>query len=545
MVQYLIGVFLPAILAWVSMLVYRQVLARCATHPLVLLAQWYCPTQAIAACAAFHHRPGTAGAPPTYSIAQFVHFELVRAWADSCSDPDLERLLATDLLVRWFVGLPLLGPSPDHATLAAFHAWVTIHAPDALFVDVLTFLDRVDPESPTTPQIVDTFAMASPVAPSRTVAHLLTHLAQRMTRLWRTQTPAGVASIFAADDLAALASVPVARTASERQQRLHAIVLRVQRLSAVLGKHLAACEPPLQTALESYRSAIAKVIADELACAADGQWHEVLPAQRGASRIASAVDREATFRKHEGSPAVLGSNAVISTTTTRIRAAVALTGSTPDSLAPAAVLEQQRDSERGLPSHLVMDQAGGWGKTRASIDAISDGQTMQVARVPPSGGSDPHRFSVADFQIDAEQTQCRCPNGVVSTRRYQHGSGAGNGVSFRFLASQCRDCPLWQQCRDPQAKPNGHRSVYLSEHHHYLRAGAAFNHTAQGRALLAGRWQVEPTIAWLVRYHGCREARRVGQAAAQCQLFQACAVRNLLLWLSRIRRGLSVRPVVP
>ncbi len=61
--------------------------------------------------------------------------------------------------------------------------------------------------------------------------------------------------------------------------------------------------------------------------------------------------------------------------------------------------------------------------------------------------------------------------------------------------------------------------------------------------MLRSRWQVEPTIAWLVRYNGCRQARRVGQAAAQCQLFQACAVRNLQLWLSRLDRGDAPMPV--
>jgi hypothetical protein len=52
---------------------------------------------------------------------------------------------------------------------------------------------------------------------------------------------------------------------------------------------------------------------------------------------------------------------------------------------------------------------------------------------------------------------------------------------------------------------------------------------------------VEPTIAWLVRYNGCRQARRVDVAAAQCQLFQACAVRNLQLWLGRLDRGAAPR----
>ena len=75
-----------------------------------------------------------------------------------------------------------------------------------------------------------------------------------------------------------------------------------------------------------------------------------------------------------------------------------------------------------------------------------------------------------------------------------------------------------------------------SEHHVYLRQAAAFNQTLEGQALLSQRWQVEPTIAWLVRYQGCRRARRVGLQAAQCQLFQACALRNLLLWIGRLKR---------
>jgi len=49
-------------------------------------------------------------------------------------------------------------------------------------------------------------------------------------------------------------------------------------------------------------------------------------------------------------------------------------------------------------------------------------------------------------------------------------------------------------------------------------------------------------VAWLVRYNGCREARRVGRAAAQCQLFQACAVRNLQLWLGRLERKQAAQP---
>jgi hypothetical protein len=97
LVQYLIGVFLEPILAWLTLLVYRPLLRRCAEHPLVLLNQWYDPSAAVCACASFHHAPGTPGRPPQFTIEQFVRAEIVRAWAECCSDRDLEELL----LISW------------------------------------------------------------------------------------------------------------------------------------------------------------------------------------------------------------------------------------------------------------------------------------------------------------------------------------------------------------------------------------------------------------------------------------------------------------
>lgn len=541
LVQYLIGCFLEPILAWLSTLVYRPLLQRCADHPLVLLAQWYDPSAVVAACAAFHHPATAPGRPPTFTIDQFVRAEIVRAWADSCSDPALEELLSTNLLVRAFVGLPLAQSGPDHSTLAAFHAFLTTQASDTFFQDVLCFLDQHDPEDPAaTPQIVDTFAMASPVAATSGPAHLLRHLTLRLVRLWFAHAPRSLQHAVPPLDLGVLAHPGHARTPLARQQQLQAAVAVTGWVVAGLTPHLPTLDPSLRTVVVGYLDALGKVQADELTTDATGIVHERPATDRGERRLASAVDRDATFRKHDGSAAVLGTNAVISTTMTRIRACVALTGSTPDSAARVAVLMQQQDAHQPLPPQLIMDQAAGWGKVRAGVDVCSAGQTQMVAWVPRSGGSDPNRFTVADFAVDPERTTCTCPHGLVSTRRYAH--GAGDGVSFRFLASQCRDCPLWCQCRDADANPKGHRSVFISDYHAYLRAGETFNQTPIGRALLASRWMVEPTIAWLVRYQGCRRARRVGQAAAQCQLYQACALRNLLLWLSRVRRGLAPHP---
>jgi hypothetical protein len=540
-VQFLIGCFLQPILLWVSSLVYRQLLSRCARHPLVRLAQLYDLAPVVAACQAYHHPPGTKGATPCYTIAQLVRAEFVRAWADSCSDPELEWLLASNLIVRWFVDLPLLGPTPDHSTLSRFHAWLTIHAPAALFRDTLAFLDHLDPEPPaSTPQIVDTFAMASPAAPTSSAAALLRQLTLQLVRLWWAEAPVGLQQALPPLDLATLVHIRRWRTAAEQQAQLVQAVTLATWVADGVRPYLPQLDPALQASATTLVQAIGKVIADETTVDAAGQIQERMADQKGTYRIMSAVDLEATFRKHEGSSAVLGANAVISTTTTRIRAAIALSGSTPDSEAPAAVLRQHLARGDVLPAVLLMDQAAGHGKTRAQVDALSAGQTLLVALIPQAGGADLTRFTPADFRVSADGQSCTCPQGVITNRRYAH--GAGDGVSFRYLASQCRGCPLWNDCRGSESKPNAHRTVYTTPYHLYLRAAARFNATDVGKALLKSRWQVEPTIAWLVRYHGCRQARRVGQAAAQCQLFQACALRNLLLWLSRLERGLARMP---
>jgi hypothetical protein len=540
LVQYLLLLFLTPIAAWISERVYQALLIRWAAHPLVRLAHLYQPAPVVAACQSYYHQHGP-GRPPLYSITILVRAEIVRAWANSCSDPHLEWLLASNLLVRWYVGLPLLGPTPDHSTLNRFHAYLTDHHPDALFHDVLAFLDQVDPEEPATPQIVDTFAMATPAAPTSSPARLLLHLSARLITTWQQQAPAAVQYALPPLDLGPLLAPRRTYTAVQHQALLEQAVSVARWLVSDLSPHLPTLDPPVRAVVEPLLAALPKVMADETVTDPTGSVRERARDDKGHYRIMSAVDLEATFRKHEPDPAVLGSNAMVATTSTRIRAAVIATGSTPDQDAPGAVLRQQLAAKQPLPCVLVMDQAGGMGKTRAEVHTVSTGQTQMVALVPRTGMAGAGRFTPADFHISAAGTTCTCPNGVQTTHRYQH--SRSEGPSFRFFGGQCRGCPLWEACRGPESKPTSQRAVYSTPFHGHLRAGAAFNATAEGQALLRCRWQVEPTIAWLVRYNGCRQARRVGLAAAQCQLFQACAVRNLQLWLGRLGRGQATHPV--
>lgn len=533
LVQYLIGSFLAPILAWAEITFLRRVLHRCVDHPLVQIAQVYDPAAVVAACAGYYHPYGTKGARPTFSVELLVRAEIVRAWADSCSDRDLEWHLTTNLVVRWFVGLPLLTSAPDYTTLSRFHAWLAQHQPATLFADVLSFLDHHDPEdAATTAQIVDTFAVAAPAAWAPRVATLLLDLCADLITAWQHHAPPALHSALPPLDLGPIVHPARPRDARDRQALLVQAAGLAQRLLADLGAHMARLTPEQHAPIVRCTDAIAKVLADELQFDADG--HPTERTQKGDYRIISATDIEASFRKHDDD-LTLGYNVAIATTATRIRAVVAVTGATPDNEAPIRLAQQQLAAQQRLPPYFIMDRAGGWGKCRARVDVITQGQTQMVAHIPPAGGADPNRFGPADFVVDAERTRCTCPNGVTSSRSYPREDS--EGVAFRFLASQCRGCPLWQQCRGSASNPKGHRTVFVSDYHAYLRRAAEFNQCEAGQALLGQRWRVEPTVAWLTRYQGCRRARRVGQAAAQCQLFQACAVRNLLLWLSRIARG--------
>jgi hypothetical protein len=535
--RFVIASFFHPILAWVETLLLRRVLFRCFDHPLVQLALLYDPAPVVALCADYYHAPGTKGAPPTFSVELLLRAEIVRAYSHSCSDRQLECLLLSNLLVRFFVGIHLLDPVPDHSTLNRFHDWLSLHHPDLLFRDVLTFLERVDPENPaSTPQIVDTFALQADAAWAPRVSNVLLDLCADLIDAWHKRAPSSLQHALPPLDLGPIVHPARPQDALDRQALLVQASSLAQRLLSDLTPFLSQLDAPVRGRISRLLEAIAKVIADELTFDADGT-----PLERkdnGSYRIISASDLDASFRKHDD--LTLGYNVAIATSATRIRAVVVMTGATPDNEAPVLLAQQQLDAKQPLPPYIIMDRAGGWGKCRARVDIISEGRSQMVALIPPGGGADPTRFGPADFVVDAERTICTCPNGVTSTRSYSREEC--EGVSFRFLASQCRGCPLWQDCRGVDSNPKGHRTVFISDYHAYLRRAAEFNSSEEGQLLLSERWRVEPTIAWLTRYQGCRRARRIGQQASQFQLCQGCAVRNLLLWLSRVRRGEARAP---
>lgn len=149
-------------------------------------------------------------------------------------------------------------------------------------------------------------------------------------RLWHQHAPAAVQHAIPPLDRGALATLPCARTATARQQHLQSVVTVVGWVVDGLTPHLPTLDADRRAAVQGYLDDLAKVQADDLQTDATGFVTERPTGDRGAQRLASAVDREATVRNHGDGDSVLGWNAVVSTTATRIRAVVALTGATSE-----------------------------------------------------------------------------------------------------------------------------------------------------------------------------------------------------------------------
>lgn len=119
-----------------------------------------------------------------------------------------------------------------------------------------------------------------------------------------TEAPAALQPALPPLDRSVLAHPGHPRTASARQQRLQTAVTRAGQLTDALTPHLPALDPPLRATVQGYLATLAKVIADELTIDGTGFATERPAKERGARRIASAVDLEATLSR--GGPVAPG-----------------------------------------------------------------------------------------------------------------------------------------------------------------------------------------------------------------------------------------------
>lgn len=532
----IVNAHLNALLLWFSDYVYNELLKRAQDNVLVKVQAHLDFTALEKACASYHHHTGP-GAPPTHTVPRLVRALLVKYLFD-WSLRQLEFQIRFNLIVKWFVGYSIFAAGPDHTTLERFEVWVDEHQHRTFFDDILRQIDTHFPEERDQPQIGDTFAMQANAAPESLI-RLIRHTCQRMLGDLASTDPLRHATLVAQLDmntLFATSDEPSEYRLDQagRQARLQTTVLAALQCAQLVQAQLTCLSTEAHQAIATRLDHLDKILADEVRIehdTADQVIHiaELPKDEKGSYRISSATDPDVTYRVHGEDKVDLGYNVSVAATTRFIREIRADTGAQPDSVAVPELLSAQIEHHDLTPPKLIYDAAAGTGKTRSQVAQVTDGQTQLVAPlIPYNERTD--RFTPDDFTLSEDSTTLTCPNGQISSTAYR--SGSGDGRNFRFSANQCAGCPLWEQCRDPQANPEGMRQVFISDYRPLLDAARAYNQTDDFKADMKLRPIIEQIIAGLTRYNGARRARGRGNDKADFQAKMNAMAFNIKRWMS-------------
>ena len=133
----------------------------------------------------------------------------------------------------------------------------------------------------------------------------------------------------------------------------------------------------------------------------------------------------------------------------------------------------------------------------------------------------PDGLTQDQFCVDWETNTASCPGGQTSNHGIQHSRG---GTQFRFRTATCKACPLHPRCCTGKRG----RSITISAHWRLLQAARARQETKAFKAMYRKhRSGVEGCLSALVRAHGIRRKRYIGQAKGHLQALFTGVAANL------------------
>jgi transposase len=521
---------------------YQRLLARAGRHLLIGVKAVVCFEAIEAGCAGYFHAGGR-GRPASYTVGQmsrllFLKYLYHRSYRESAEE------VKYNWLWRWFCGFHLFEETPDHTRLFDFEAWVCREQPTLYFDELLRQIDRLLPEERQQPQVGDTYAHLANAARESLIG-LLRHSSRCLLRAVEKANPVVYRQVYAQLDRAVLwgegEEIPTWRlTESQQTERACAVARAVidccLRVCVALAQQQGR---PVTTQPEvaQWGQRVSKMLTDEFVITWGAFFQPVAirlcsDKERGAYRLGSATDPEATYRKHHDRTD-LGYNVSLAATPTGfIRDIRADTGAQPDSVAIPLLVSAQADRHGFVPPKLIYDRAGGTGKKVAEVAEVSGGQTRLVARMVEYQKRE-DRFSPADFTLNPDGS-LTCPGGFTSHTAYA--SPHGDGLTFRFPASTCATCPFLLPCRGAKVAPARYRQVFISHYRRPYLEALAYSRTDQFKADMKLRPGIEPLISDLVNHHDGRHARARGQLKADFHVKMCAMALNTTRFIARLRQ---------
>lgn len=549
---------------WFSEQCYERQIAENAETLVVRVRQRFELSKLVSACAEYRVYGGKRGQEANYALSMLcwgLLLKCVMGWSyrTTCCE------IRNNALYRWFVGYRLDEPVFSYVTLQRFAVYVETHCSRRYFDEILRQIDADFPEDAHNVQVGDTFALLSRATEqSRTV--LLREICRRLLGYLRQvhlESYIEVLPLLNQEQLFGCADEcpEFLLDKSERDAREFCTALAADHCLLLVWSRVvrlpSRCTPAF-LALQRWIGLLDKALCDEFrferAEAADSlSVRFCTEKERGQFVMGSAVDPEATFRKH-GDKNELGSNVQVAATEQFVREIFAKTGATNDGSGVAALVANQQAHLGVVPPKLIYDRAAGSPKLFHDVATASDGKTQLVARLIDHTKSSP-RFGPLDFTLN-EDSSLTCPNGKTTATFFR--SQAADGWNYRFSAQSCTGCPLRQRCRGelpptldhdpakattpttptPDAQPSkrktpkadGFRQVFISQYRDRQRQAILYTKTEAFKQDMRFRSTIERIIAALVRYNDARCAHSYGTAKADFQVKMAATAYNLKKW---------------
>ncbi len=347
-----------------------DLLKRCHNHLLVKLARHLDFGPIEKACASYRH-DGGPGTQSFYPVALLARCLLI-GYLYGLSLRQLEQHLHSDMLARWFVGLPMFGDVPTYCTLDRFEQWVSKNQRRIYQDTVLKQIDDFFPQSRKLNQIADTYAVIANAAEEDLITRL------RHTTICLLREAVGTMSRPLAPTVSDFAwhklfGVPREKLGcmldkKERQQRIEEVVFAAQDLHQRFTATLQASSRQEYLDVRLWVGYLGKIIHDDVVILpeanAEGSRIHLRTAKERRNdpdtslRLGSATDPEATYRQHgdKDDDIRFGYNTQVAISTDGfIRETQAATGAVSDQAGIAALVAAQVEYQGTCPPKLFYD----------------------------------------------------------------------------------------------------------------------------------------------------------------------------------------------
>lgn len=177
-----------------------------------------------------------------------------------------------------------------------------------------------------------------------------------------------------------------------------------------------------------------------------------------------------------------------------------------------------------VPKQVIGDTAYGTGENRQKITE------MQILlSAPIQRSTNPTGLLENDwFVYDAKLNEVTCPLGNSTSKKVRNNKS--QGYQFKFEATTCQACPMFEQCTTNQ---NG-RTIFISDFYDLMEQGKSYNQTEAGKRALRERYDVERTNHELANHHGLRKPRSRGRELLRITSKLTAIVINLKIMVKKL-----------